>query len=197
MLFVAEHWEGLRDGSITQAFRAWKRPTVRAGGTLQSPGGLLAIDAVDVIDPSDVTAADAHAAGARTVDEVLAEVLGPLRDDDSRRLYRIRFHRLGDDPRLALREDDDLTDDDRSAIDERLARWDRASPTGPWTAAVLAAIADHPGEVSTVLASELGVERMKLKGRIRQLKGLGLTISLGVGYRLSPRGEAYVGRRNR
>jgi hypothetical protein len=28
---------------------------------------------------------------------------------------------------------------------------------------------------------------------VRQLKGIGLTISLDVGYRLSPRGRAYLG----
>jgi len=34
------------------------------------------------------------------------------------------------------------------------------------------------------------------KTDVRKLKNLGLTISLPVGYRLSPRGEAYVRRLN-
>jgi hypothetical protein len=34
--------------------------------------------------------------------------------------------------------------------------------------------------------------RTGLKLRIRRLKELGLTISLDIGYRLSPRGEAYL-----
>ena len=63
MLFEKRFWDGLRDGSVTLAFRRWKRPTVRAGGTLHSPVGLLAIDAVDRIGERAITAADARAAG--------------------------------------------------------------------------------------------------------------------------------------
>lgn len=188
MLFPAELWDPIRDGSVTVAFRAWKRPSVRAGGTLQSPSGLLAIDSVEVIAPGDITLADARSAGAASV----AEVIAGLRDGADRQLYRIRFHRLGEDPRVALRETAELTDEDRRAIATRLERWDRASRTGPWTHEVLQLIARRPAVVSTELAQELGEERFKLKGRIRQLKGLGLTISLDVGYRLSPRGAAYL-----
>ena len=42
------------------------------------------------------------------------------------------------------------------------------------------------------LADELGRERLPFKTDVRKLKNLGLTISLDVGYRLSPRGEAYL-----
>jgi hypothetical protein len=41
------------------------------------------------------------------------------------------------------------------------------------------------------LAVELGREREPFKIDVRKLKNLGLTTSLEVGYRLSPRGEAY------
>ena len=49
MLIPSRLHDGIRDGSVTVAFRAWKRPTVKAGGTLQTPAGQLAIVAVDVI----------------------------------------------------------------------------------------------------------------------------------------------------
>ena len=42
------------------------------------------------------------------------------------------------------------------------------------------------------LAADLGVERPAFKLNVRKLKGLGLTESLGTGYRLSPRGEALL-----
>ena len=45
------------------------------------------------------------------------------------------------------------------------------------------------------LADEVGRERLPFKADVRKLKNLGLTISLGVGYRLSPRGEAYLAAR--
>ena len=42
-------------------------------------------------------------------------------------------------------------------------------------------------------ASEAGRERDHFKVDVRKLKGLGLTESLEVGYRLSPRGDAVIG----
>lgn len=46
--------------------------------------------------------------------------------------------------------------------------------------------------MSTELARELGTERFAFKANVRKLKRIGLTHSLEVGYRLSPRGRAYV-----
>jgi hypothetical protein len=51
-------------------------------------------------------------------------------------------------------------------------------------------ISDNPGVVSTELAPQVGMERLPFKQKVRRLKELGLTESLDVGYRLSPRGEA-------
>ena len=48
------------------------------------------------------------------------------------------------------------------------------------------------GTVSTVLAERVGTDRPLFKQRVRRLKSLGLTESLDVGYRLSPRGEAVL-----
>jgi hypothetical protein len=49
-----------------------------------------------------------------------------------------------------------------------------------------------PGVVSTDLAAQAGQERRAYKMRVRRLKALGLTESLERGYRLSPRGRAYL-----
>jgi hypothetical protein len=68
---------------------------------------------------------------------------------------------------------------------------DKSSGRGPWTGAVLALIADRPAVVSTVLAEAIGWERQDFKLHVRRLKVLGLTLSLDVGYRLSPRGASY------
>ena len=177
VLFPARLWPGLVDGSVTVAFRRWKRPSVKAGGTLQSPGGLLSIDDVSPISVDDMTAADSCAAGYGTPEEVIAD----LRPEGQ--LYRIRFRRVGDDPRIALRQQADVDGATLAAV-ERL----------PWAGDVLRAIAAHPATVSTTLASQLGMERQPFKQRVRRLKSLGLTESLEVGYRLSPRGEAVLAR---
>lgn len=179
MLFRQEFWQGLSDGSITVAFRRWKRPSVKAGGTLRSPGGFLAIDEVARITPDQVTDADARAAGFRDVANALAE-LRPEGD-----LYRIRFHRAGEDPRIALREDTEFSP-------EALAKLAAALRRLEWSVPVLRLIEAQPGIVSTELAAQVGMERMVFKQRVRRLKALGLTESLKIGYKLSPRGRAIL-----
>lgn len=181
MLFKQRFWPGLADGTITVAFRRWKRPTVKAGGTLQAPGGLLGIDEVAVTDPRDITDDDARGAGYHDT----REVLGDLRAQGD--LYRVRFHRIGDDPRTALRRRDALDASEVAQLLASLGRLDWAVPT-------LRLIAERPETVSTELAASIGVDRARFKQRVRRLKTLGLTESLEVGYRLSPRGQAFLAR---
>lgn len=181
MIFKERFWPGLRDGSLSVAYRRWKRPSVRAGGTLQSPGGLLAIDSVEIIDPGRIDDDAARAAGYRD----RKELFGNLRGDGE--LYRIGFHRIGDDPRIALRGRAELTEEEWGAVEGMLRR-------NPWALEYLRLIAELPATVSTVLAERVGMERLAFKQRVRRLKALGLTESLEIGYRLSPRGRAVLAR---
>jgi predicted transcriptional regulator len=58
---------------------------------------------------------------------------------------------------------------------------------------VLGLIAERPATRAPDLAASLGRETAPFKADVRKLKELGLTESLEVGYRLSPRGRAYYG----
>ncbi|HEX7167423.1 MAG TPA: hypothetical protein VF230_10630 [Acidimicrobiales bacterium] len=192
MLFRRHDWPGVEDGSITVAFRRWKRPTVKTGGRLRSPGGLLAIDDVRVLGGiGDVDERDLPRTGLPSLDALVA-FLGDGSDRPGTQLYRVEFHRIGDDDRVELRA---RVPDDAAAVSEldaRLARFDRASARGPWTRAVLELIRERPGVRAGDLAETLGRERLPFKADVRKLKALGLTESLEVGYRLSPRGAAYL-----
>lgn len=153
---------------------------------------MVLAEAVDVVRPTDITAADAQSAGYPDVTALRAD----LRGDPDLPLYRIRFRPLDQrDPRDELAATQALTDADATAIGAKLARMDALSRRGPWTATVLAQIADQPGVVSTVLAEQIGWERPDYKLHVRRLKEMGLTISLEIGYRISPRGAAYLARR--
>jgi hypothetical protein len=152
---------------------------------------MVLAESVDIVEPADITLAQARAAGFPSVDALVRD----LRGDPALPLYRIRFRPLeGPDPRDALAATASLTDADATAIAKKLARMDAASKRGPWTRDVLEQIARQPGIVSTVLAGELDWERADFKLHVRRLKELGLTISLEVGYRISPRGAAYLAR---
>ncbi len=194
MLFKQRFLAGIADGSITLAFRRQRRPTVRRGGTLTTPVGVLAIDDVQIVTDVEITDDDVRRAGYDTREALLGE-LAPA--DDDRRLYRVELRLAGDDPRIARRRQTELTDDDVSDLTHRLERLDRASRHGPWTAEVLTLIAAQPGVRAGDLADHLGRERLDFKADVRKLKALGLTESLTVGYQLSPRGRAWLDRQAR
>jgi len=188
MRFEQRLREGIHDGSITVAFRRWKRHQVVPGGRYRTGTGLVMVDSVDVVDPASITDDDVRRAGY----ESAAALLADLRGDADARVYRIALHPLDEpDPRSVLAASSGLTAGDAAEITRRLARLDKASPRGPWTAATLAAIADRPDVVATDLASSVGLPRDIFKRNVRSLKAMGLTLSQRVGYRLSPRGKAY------
>ena len=189
MLFSAGAWPGLADGTITVTFRTWKRAQVKVGSTYRPGGVAVEVDAVARVPVAAITEADAEAAGVASVEALLRRLGSPAPDDE---VWRIDFHAVDrPDPRLALQQSAQLGEADTAEITRRLDRLDRSSLRGAWTRATLDAIAAHPGVVSTVLAEQLGRDRPSFKVDVRKLKALGLTESLDVGYRLSPRGEAY------
>lgn len=177
---------GIADGTITVLFRRWEVPRVRVGGSQITAGGVVRFDRVELVDDgADITDADITAAGLSGRDE-----LDRLLARRPGRIHRIEVSHGGPDPRLALREQiPDAAELEQLAV--RVERMD-AGVKGVWAVPSLRWIAAHPGVVSTELAEHLGRERFGLKTDIRRLKSLGLTISLDVGYRLSPRGEAVL-----
>ena len=186
MLLNRRTLDGIAAGEIDLAFRRWKRPTVRAGGTLRTRTGVLGIDAVEPIGEGRINSDQARRAGFAS----RRELLESLRPEG--RLYRIRFHRIGDDPRIGLRQRRTITRPERADLDARLARMDSARGE-PWTHRVLELIRDRPETLAADLAASLGMEKAPFKRDVRKLKELGLTESLPVGYRLSPRGRTYLG----
>jgi biotin operon repressor len=184
MLFRTRDLEAIFAGRVTTAFRRWKKPTVKAGGQIRSQMGMVAIDSLEVIDPATLTEDDAAAANYPSLAE-----LRRMFESQEGTCYRIRLRPGGPDPRDALRNDTGFDDSARAKLAAKLQRLDGDSP---WTTATLRTIAANPAVVSTRLAVLLGRERFALKDDIRKLKALGLTISLEVGYRLSPRGEAWL-----
>jgi hypothetical protein len=181
--------DGIVAGRVTLAFRRWDRPHAKAGALHRTPVGLVAIDAVDVVPLGTITAADARAAGA----ESRAELLRFLRGRDGR-VYRMQLRYAGADPRIALRADAALSEADLAFIRARLARLDQASRKGAWTRDVLELIAANPARRAPDLAAIRGLPTQPFKADVRKLKELGLTESLDIGYRISPRGRAYLDR---
>jgi hypothetical protein len=182
--------DGIVDGRIDLQFRRWRRPTVKAGGKLRTAVGELAIGRVETVTQKEITAGDAARAGYAT----RAELLRALASRNDGRLYRVEVSLAGPDPRVALRGREHLTDDEVEELRRRLARYDAASTHGAWTMETLELIERSPATLAADIAASIGREKAPFKTDVRKLKELGLTESLEVGYRLSPRGRAYLQR---
>ena len=187
MLFNLATLNGLVDGTVTATYRRWRTPRARAGSRFTTRAGVVEVLALTKVDGSRLTNADAAAAGFPSK----AALLKWTRAKQTGTLYRIDLRLAGPDPRIALRGAADLSASELQSLDAKLTRMDHAAPE-PWTRPVLRQIEQHPAVVSTELAAAAGLPRDYYKIRVRRLKALGLTESLEVGYRLSPRGAAYL-----
>ena len=183
MLFSASAWPGIADGSITVTFRSWTRAQAKVGGRYRI-GGML-IEATDVrqVPIADITDDDARRAGAADREALLSRLAG------SDPVWRVDFVFVGADDRIVRRNDTSPAD-----LDDVIARLSRLDRGRAWTRTTLQLIDRYPGIVSTTLARHAGQERPAFKLDVRKLKELGLTESLEIGYRLSPRGEAVLRR---
>lgn len=189
MLLNRDTAEGIANGTITLVLRRWDVPRAKQGGTQRTSVGTIRIDDVKQYPGGyRVTAAQARAAGYPDAKSAQAD----LDRRPAKHTYGITVSYLAPDERVDLAADDNLSGSDVDAISAQLRRWDAAAEA-PWTHEYLALIVANEAVRAPDLAARLGMETARFKRRVRQLKGLGLTISLDVGYRISPRGRAYLG----
>ena len=185
MLFRQDALDRIRDGRVSVVFRRWRQARVRAGTKLRTMIGLVEIRSVDQVTAVDD--ADARLAGYESADALRADIPG----DADRPLFRMEVGFAGADPRIALRADDALSEADRTGLTAQLDRMDRSGSRGAWTRTVMGLIADRPAVRAGDVFADAGYPDLQtFKRDVRRLKELGLTESLPIGYRLSPRGAA-------
>jgi hypothetical protein len=189
MLFAAATLRGLAEGRVNCTYRRWEVVRPKVGSRFTTTIGVVEVTSITPAQSEQLTEQDAADAGFDSVAALVKWTSAKGQGD----LYRVGIALAGPDPRVALRDSDQLAAADISALSARLERMDRTAEQ-PWTHSTLRQIRRLPGVVSTVLAAEAGQERRAYKLRVRRLKALGLTESLERGYRLSPRGQAYLDR---
>lgn len=172
MLFRPADLQRIAAGEITLAFRRWDRPRVKVGSQQKTRVGVVEFTSCEVVE--SISPEDARAAGFGSPEEVEARMR------KTGRVYRVGLRVAGPDPRVALR-----SAPPDAAVFAQLEKW-------PWAYPYLQCIAERPETRAADLAESFGRETQDFKRDIRKLKELGLTESLEVGYRLSPRGEAVL-----
>ena len=177
----------IKHGEVDLAFRRWEQPRVRVGTRMRTAVGVVEVTSLEQVSVSSLRATDARRAGAPS----LAALRSALDHHTDRPVFRVGLRHAGADPREALRET--VPDaEEIGRIRDWLDRLDRASSTGAWTRPTLEIVDRSPGVRAPDLAAALGRETPDFKRDVRKLKEKGLTESLAIGYRLSPRGEAVL-----
>jgi hypothetical protein len=172
---------------VNCTYRRWEVVRPKVGSRFTTAAGVVEVTSITAADEKQLTEEEAADAGFDSVAALVKWTSAKGQGD----LYRVGIILAGPDPRVALRGSAQLAAADVLALSARLERMDRAAEQ-PWTHSTLRQIQRQPGVVSTELAAEAGKERRTYKLRVRRLKALGLTESLERGYRLSPRGQAYL-----
>lgn len=188
MILGRETLAGIEQGSISLVFRRWKRPGVRTGGSLMTAIGRLRIESVRPVDMGEISNGEAELAGYPSRDVLLAQL-----ERWEGQVYRIAIAAVEPDPRVQLRSTP-ATGSELESLLRRLARLDGSSASGAWTRSTLELIEGNAAVRARDLADRVGLERLRFKQNVRKLKALGLTESLPVGYRLSPRGQSVLDR---
>jgi hypothetical protein len=188
MLFQRRFHERIVNGEIRCTVRIWQRPHVRVGGRYGLGRGAIVVDKIRETRLDDITPALARRCGF----DSLIDLLKVAKHGHGERVFVIDFHyddKAGARPQPAT---DVVSAEELAQLARRLEAMDRRSRVGPWTLATLRAIEAQPGVLAARLARALGRPRDEFKRDVRKLKDLGLTFSLEVGYRLTPKGARFL-----
>ena len=188
MLFQRRFHDGIRSGEIRCTVRIWQRPHVKVGGRYALGGGAIVVEKIQETRLDDITAALARRCGFPS----LVDLLKTAKHGPGERVFVIDFHYDGKTRARPEPETGAVSAEDLAELVQRLEAMDRRSKIGAWTLATLRAIEARPGVLAAKLARSLRRPRDEFKRDVRKLKTLGLTFSLEVGYRLTPKGEALL-----
>lgn len=187
MLIKMKDLERIKNGEISVLFRKWKTPRVKKGSTIHSPVGQLKIMDIQETNSNKITPDIISDAGLDS-EKIKKEL--EIADDKTLYLVRIIYH--GEDPRISLRNNTNLSNDELNIIIRKLENLDKRSLQGPWTKEILETIQSKPKQRAASLSEHLEVDKTWFKTNVRKLKNLGLTISHHIGYSLSPKGKVIL-----
>jgi hypothetical protein len=184
MLFYEDFLKGVKAGQLSLAFRRWNRARVKVGTRLRTQLGVVEVLDVAEVNEADISESDAKMAGYTSRGQLFEEL-----SNRKGQLFRVDLKYAGRDERIALRNQSKISATEFQELKTKLAGYERK---GAWTRETLELIVKKPATLAAKLANSLGLETQFFKRRVRRLKELGLTESLEVGYRISPRGKAYL-----
>jgi len=162
MLFKQKDLQRIKSGEINLAFRKWKARKAKEGSLIKTSIGELKILSVDEVKESEINESDAKAAGFESR-KALIEILHRREEG---KLYKIALAYHGEDPRIALRNQAEISPEEFDQLKTKLEKMDVRSKSGSWTLEILRAIHKNPELRAADLARLTGREKDWLKPNI-------------------------------
>ena len=171
VLFEQRFWEPIARGEVTVTFRRWKRRQALAGRRYRTGGGIIEVDAIEIVDESDITE-PGRPGGPLPVRR--GPRGRPPRHPRPRPLPDPVPHRRRARPPVAPRRVGRAERRRRRRARSPAPTARRGQPSRPLDRARRwSCIARRPGVRAGDLADELGRERLPFKADVRKLKNLG------------------------
>lgn len=196
LLFARADRQAVKSGKITVAFRNWDTPRVFAGKTYRSHDlGLVFIERAERIPIAAICERDAHAAGARSLKNLLNSYMRRHPECNPRvdACVRIQFRYMGDDEGVNRRANEThLTRDELEAVNKSLDAIDDRAKNNGRAIDILGMLARQEWTTSREVSDIVLINTDQIKRRMALLKREGLVESSSqMGYRLTPRGMRF------
>lgn len=120
MLFKKKFLTLIENGKIHTAFRKWTRPSVSESGTLLTPVGQLLIKSMNKVEYDQITDDEIIQAGYKNRKELDKELAFKNKGD----IYKIAFNLERADPRIELRENTIIPNEEMNEVIGKLKRYD-------------------------------------------------------------------------
>ena len=183
MLLPIKVAQGVRDGSVTLAFRRWAKQDVEPGRRFTTAAGMVRVDEVTVVDVDAITDEEARLAGCWTPPGCASGSTRTSRcrrtGSASRGTARTRGSPCGRTPTSPM------PTWRRSTPGSSVSTW-ASSSEGVWTMATLDLIRTHPQRRAPDLAEMVGRETAPFKLDVRKAEGDGADPQLRRGLRGLP-----------
>ena len=185
MLFKQKHLEGIKAGTVSLAFRRWKRTDLKKGSLIKT--SLITVEITDIatIREAHINDIDAKKAGFISLDSLLKS----LHSEEDLKIYKMHVRHYKELAKPKPVEKSSLSNTDIKNLKARLTQFDNYSRNGAWTKDLLTTLHDNPSSTSTELSLKTGKTKEWLQLNIRKLKNLGLTVNNDPGYALTKIGN--------
>ena len=152
MLFKQKHLDGIKAGTVTLAFRRWKRTDLKKGSLIKTTIGMVEITDIATNKEPHTNDIDAKKAGFINLDSLVKS----LHSEEEAKIYKMHVRYYIELAKKKAPEKTSLSMGDINKLKAKLTQFDKYSRSGAWTTNILKTLHENPKATSTELTLKTG-----------------------------------------